>query len=143
VARRLLLIAGLAWLLAAASALTVAVLGAERLMQLLPPLAIDTDAVGGAVTAFGFAFGVVSAAHVGIVLALPRRPRARSAAILLTALFTAIFVTGAAAAFTSAAAAAESAMLLLPAGVAAVIVAVAYGVATASFIGEIRSRRPS
>jgi hypothetical protein len=143
VARRLLLIAGLAWLLAAAIALTIAFVGTARLTQLLPPLAIDTDAVGGAVTAFGFVFGLVSAAHLGTLLVLGRRPRVRSAAILLTALFSAIFVTGAAAAFTSAAAAPESVPLLLPAGAAAVIVAGAYGVATASFIGEIRSRRPS
>jgi len=144
VARAILLIGAIAWSLAGLAALVVAVVGAERLVSLLPPLAIDTDAVRGAVTAVAVAFGAAAIAHLAVLGGLRAgRPRARSAAILLASLFGATFTALAAAAFTSAAAEASATPVLVLAGVAAVAAAGAYALATHRLVHELKAGRPS
>lgn len=143
-ARAILLTGAIAWSLAGLAALVVAVIGAERLVSLLPPLAIDTDAVRGAVTAVAVAFGAAAVAHLAVLAGLRReRPRAWSAAILLASLFGATFTALAAAAFASAAAEASAAPVLVLAGVAAAVAAGAYALATHRLVHELRAGRPS
>jgi hypothetical protein len=144
VARAILLVGGVAWSIAGLAALAVAVVGVERLVSLLPPLAIDTDAVRGAVIAVAVAFGAAALAHLAVLTGLRRElPRAWSAAILLASLFAATFTALAAAAFTSAAAEPSAAVALVLAGVAAVVAAGAYALATHRLVHELRTGRPS
>ena len=143
-ARAVLLVGGVAWSSAGLAALAVAVVGAETLVSLLPPLAIDTDAVRGAVMAVAVAFGAAAVAHLAVLAGLrAERPRAWSAAILLASLFAATFTALAAAAFTSAAAEPSAAVALVLAGVAAVVAAGAYALATHRLVHELRAGRPS
>ena len=51
-ARTILLCGAVLWLLAGIVGIGVASLGREWLLQILPPLAIGADALGGAVSAF-------------------------------------------------------------------------------------------
>ena len=139
-ARAILLAATIAWGVAAVLTLGLAVLGAERLEQALPPLSIDTDALRGALVAVGGAMALTAGAHVFVVVGLRAgRRRAWSAGILLAAVLAATFVGLAAAAFTSAVATPASAAPLVGAGIGASIGAVAYGVVTAGLVGDLRS----
>lgn len=143
-ARAILLIGGVAWSIAGLAALMVAVVGTETLVSLLPPLAIDTDAVRGAVTAVAVAFGAAAVAHLAVLAGLRgERPRAWSAAILLASLFAATFTALAAAAFASAAAEPSAAVPVVIAGAAAVLAAGAYALATHRLVHELRAGRPS
>lgn len=139
-ARAILLAGAVAWSLAFGIGLGVAVIGADALVAILPPLAIDTDAVRGAATAVAGVLVMGALAHVLVLAGMRgRRRRAWSAAILLCALLVAVFAALGAAAFTSAATNADSAGLLVIAGLAAVLMALAYGLATARLVGELRS----
>jgi hypothetical protein len=140
VARAILIAATVAWGVAAALMLGLALLGAERLQGLLPPLSIDTDALRGAVVAMGVAMALAAVAHGVVVVGLRADRRwAWSAGILLAAVLAATFVTLAAASFTSAMATPTSASLLVPAGLGASIGATAYGVVAARLVGELRA----
>ena len=139
-ARANLLAGAVAWSLAFGIGLGVAVVGADALVAILPPLAIDTDAVRGAATAVAGVLAVGALAHVLVLAGMRgRRRRAWSAAILLCALLLAVFVALGAAAFTSAATNPDSAGQLVIAGLAAMLIAVAYGLATARLVSEMRS----
>lgn len=140
-ARAILLAGAIAWSLAFGIGLGVAVIGADALVAMLPPLAIDTDAVRGAATAVAGVLAVGALAHVLVLTGMRgrRRRRAWSAAILLCALLVAVFLALAAAAFTSAATNPDSAGPLVIAGLAAVLMAVAYGLATARLVSALRS----
>src|SRR5690606_2879433 len=111
----------------------------DRLIDLLPPLEVDADAVRGAVIAVSVGFGFAAVAHVSVLLGLrAQRQRAWSAGILLGALLSATFVALAAAAFTSAVAGSAPLGLVLIGGVTAALVALAYAIATLRLVAELR-----
>jgi hypothetical protein len=84
VVRAVLLVAGTGWLLAGLAALVVSLTEADALVDLLPPLAIDTDAVAGAAAAIGAASVSIGIIHAVVVVGLARGVRwAWSAGILL------------------------------------------------------------
>jgi hypothetical protein len=140
VARVLLLAAALLWALGALVGAAIAALGVNWLEALLPPLAIDTEALRGAIVAVAVALALGSAAHVAVLAGLrARRPRAWSAGILLAAVLSVTFVALAAAAATSSIATPASAAVLLGAGAAATLAALGYGIIVARLVAELRS----
>jgi hypothetical protein len=143
VARAVLLLGAGCWSVAALVALAVALVGAERLLAALPPLAIDADAIRGAAVAVAIGLGASAAVHVAVLVFLRAGRRiAWSAAVLVCGLVGATFVGLAASAFTSAAAEPAGALPLIGAGVAASIVAAGYLAAAVGFVAEIRAGRP-
>lgn len=136
-ARGFLLAASVAWGLAALAALLLAAFGTEALERALPPLAIDTEALRGAIVTVGVALGLLAVAHGVVVVGMHRgRHLAWTAGILLGALMAAAGVALAAAAFTSAIATPASAPGLLAAGAAAAATAVGYGLVTVILVRE-------
>lgn len=143
-ARTILRAGAAAWLLAGAAGLAVAILGAEWLLTVLPPLAIGADALARAVGAFSFGLVVVGAAHVAVLSGLRGGSRwARSAGILLAAVLAAALISLAAAGLTSAVSLPEAAALLIGSGIAALVGAALYTLAGGHLVGELRSRPPS
>ena len=138
--RRIFLAAAVAWTLLGAVGLFIAIAWRDRLIAELPPLAIDADALGGAITVIAAgAFGI-GAAHVIIAAGLGRRNRwALSAGALVASVLAAAFVALAAAATASAVR--ESALGLQLAGAAAVSVlaALVYGLTAGRLVDELRS----
>lgn len=140
-ARVVLAIGAATWVLGALAAAGIGLIGTDSLAALLPPLAIDGAALGGALLAVAAALALAGLTHLAILLGLHRgHRRALSAAILLCGCSSAVFVALAAAAFASAAAEPSMAILLLAAGAAAALAAVAYLLSTARFIGELAAR---
>jgi hypothetical protein len=92
-------------------------------------------AVAVGVLALGVAHGVV------LVALRARRPFASSAALLLCATMATMLLGLAVAAATTAVTAPEQGGSFVLAAVGALAGAVAYGVATAQLIGEVRARR--
>lgn len=143
-ARAILLAGAVVWSVGSVAAVGIALMGVETLLSLLPPLAIDTDAVRGAVTAVAVGLALAAALHVGVVAGLRRGgDRFRSLAILLAGSFTALWVALAAAAFVSAAAEPGSALALMLAGIGASLTAAAYAVAGWRLVDEQRSESRS
>ncbi len=141
--RAVLLAGAIARAVGAVGGFVLAAVGAEALEALLPPLAIDTDALRGAIVAGGAALALGSAAHLAIWLGLRgRRPRAWTIGILMAALLSATFLALAVAAFTSAIATPASATWLLAAGAGAAVAALGYGVVTTGLVAEKRSGGP-
>ena len=66
-ARWTLAVAGVVWLLVGTAGVALALTGTERVLSLLPPLAIDADALGGAVTTIAIALIAIGGAHLAIV----------------------------------------------------------------------------
>jgi hypothetical protein len=140
-ARAILGIGAVCWSIGCIAAIVVAIVGVERLMDLLPPLQVDTEAVRGAVVAVAAGFALAAAAHLVILAGLRAyRHRAWSAGILLAGLLAATFVALAAAAFTSAVAGTGAVVVLVIAGAAAALVAVGYALATIRLVAELRAR---
>lgn len=143
-ARAILLAGAIIWSVGSIAAAAIALIGVDALLRLLPPLAIDADAVRGAVTAVAAGLGAAAALHVGMVVSLRRGGhRARSYAILVAGVFTALSVALAAAAFVSAAAEPTSALALIVAGIVASLTAGAYAAASWSLVDELRSESRS
>lgn len=143
-ARAILLAGAIIWSLGSIAAAAIALIGVDALLRLLPPLAIDADAVRGAVTAVAVGLGAAAVLHVGVVAGLRRGGhRARSLAILLAGVFTALCVALAAAAFVSAAAEPSSVLALVLAGIVASLTAGAYAAASWSLVDELRSESRS
>lgn len=139
-ARSVLLIGSVAWLLAGLASLAVAAFGAEALEGMLPPLAIDTDALRGAVTAVGAGLLAVGLAHAVVLIGLRSSRRwGWSASILLSAVLAASLLALCAAAATSAVATPAMAAALLGACVAAALGAVCYALVVLRLVGERRS----
>lgn len=129
-----------AWAVGCVAAIVLAIIGVERLVELLPPLQIDTEAVRGAVTAAAVGFAFATLLHLGVIVGLRRHHRrAWSAGILLGALFAATFIALTAAAFTSAVTTPASAAALAGAGVGASVAALGYLLVTLRLVGELRS----
>jgi len=91
-----------AWLLVGIGVMGVAVLGREWLLARLPPLAIDADALGGALTAMAVAMLMVGATHIVLLIGLARGARwARSAGALVASALAAVLLGLGAAAVSS------------------------------------------
>jgi hypothetical protein len=142
VARRTLLIGAVAWLVLALAGLVVAVAGRSALMQALPPLTIDADAVGGAVAVIAAASLAIGVAHAGVVAGLAADRRwAQTAGVLLASVLAVTFLALAAAAVTSALREPAAAKPILAGGaVGAALAAVAYGFTAARLVRELGSR---
>lgn len=129
-----------AWALLGALGLVVAITWRDRLIAVLPPLAIDAAALGGALTVIAVGAFTIGAVHMAVAVGLGRRRRwALSAAVLLASVLAAGFVALAAAATASAAR--ESALGLQLGGAALVsaLAALVYGLTAVRFVAELRS----
>ncbi|MGH6914310.1 MAG: hypothetical protein ACREH3_11465 [Geminicoccales bacterium] len=139
-ARIILLAAGAIWCLAGLAGLAISLLGIEVVQRLLPPLAIDTDALRGAATAFAAGLLAAGLAHGVVLLGLRSRHRwGWSAGVLLAASLAALLVALAAAAATSAVASPAYAQTYIGGAVLAGLGAIGYGLAAARLAGELRS----
>ena len=126
--------------MAGTAGLVLAALGTEALERLLPPLAIDTDALRAAIVAVAVALLLVGAVHLVIVAGLRRGRRlAWTVGILMAALLCATCIALAAASATSAAADPGRALSYLAGAVGAALGAVAYGVIAARLVGQRRA----
>lgn len=138
--RRTLLAATAAWLLIALAGLIVAAFGRDRLLAALPPLAIDADALGGAVAVIATASLIIGLAHGGILAGLARDARwARSAGVLLASVLAVAFLALAATAVTSALRETAQAPALAGGAVGAGTVAAVYGLTAARLLTELGS----
>jgi heme/copper-type cytochrome/quinol oxidase subunit 3 len=143
VTRAVLLVGAVAWAIGALGATLLAAIGVETLEGMLSPLAIDTEALRGAIVAGAVGLAVGSLTHGAILVGLRRRrPRAWTAGILLAALLSTTFIALSTAAFTSAIATPASALALAGAGAAAAVAALGYAVVTIGLVAEKRSGTP-
>lgn len=139
-ARSLLLAASAAWIAAGAAGVGVGTVGATTLQRILPPLAIDLDALRGAVTAVSLGVLAIGAAHAAVIAGLRGGGRrARSAALLLSGVLSALLVALAAASATTAVTTPASALLFGAAALGALVGAIGYGVIVALLVREVRS----
>jgi hypothetical protein len=142
VARSLLLTATIVWLVAGVIGIVIGLTSAAGLQRMLPPLAIDLAALGGAVVAVGFGILAIGLVHAGVVVALRAgQPLAPSAALLLAITMTTLMLALAAAAATSAVTVPDRAPAWLVATVAALVAASAYGFVAGLLVLEVRARR--
>lgn len=139
-ARRTLVVGGVAWLLVGIAGVALALSGSEGLLELLPPLAVDADAVGGAVTAISSGLIAIGVAHLVILAGLGGAGRwARSAGALLTAVLAVATLALAAAAVSSAVRHEPYALPLIGGAVLAVAAGAVYGVAAVRLASELRA----
>jgi hypothetical protein len=142
VARALLLGAAIVWLIAGAVGIGIGLMGAADLQRILPNLAIDLAALGGAVVAVGSAILAVGVLHAAVIVGLRLGNRlARTVGLLLSATLFALLVTLAAAAVTTAVTVPEGAPPFLAAGLVALVGAAVYGFVTARLVAEVRASR--
>ena len=140
-ARGILLIGAIAWLLAGCVCLTVAALATSQLESMLPELVIDTDALRGTIVALGGGLLAVGLAHVVVLIGLGARRRwGSTSAILLAAVLAATLFAIAVAAATSAAATPEYAAMFLTGLAGAAVGAVGYAVVVARLVVARRTR---
>jgi len=140
VARTILLVGTIAWLAAGGAGALVAVLGIDRVMALLPPLAIDADAVGGALLTVALVLVAVGGAHLAVLAGLRRDLRwASSAGVLLGAVLAAICIALAAAALASASREASLAWILVLAAAGAALAGIGYGFVAVRLARELTS----
>lgn len=138
--RAILVMGAVIWLLAGGVGIVLARLGVDRLLAVLPPLSIDADAVGGALTAIAVALGLIGLAHVAVLIGLRRRgPFARTAGVLLSAVLSVACLALAAAAVASAVRDASSAAALLAGAGGAGVAAMVYAIAAVGLARELRS----
>ena len=139
-ARRILVAGAVAWLVVAALGVAAATGWRDELLAALPVLAIDADAVGGAITVISIGALAIGTAHAAVAAGLGRRRRwAMNGGILLASVLGAAFLTLAAAAATSALRESVIGLHLAAGAVAAAFAALGYGVTAARLIGELRS----
>lgn len=139
-ARSILLVGSAAWVLAGLAGLAVAAFGAKALERMLPPLAIDTDALRGAVTAVGAGLLAVGLAHAVVLMGLRSSRRwGWSAATLLAAVLGASLLALCAAAATSAVSTPAMAATLLLAAALAALGGACYVLAVLRLVGERKS----
>ena len=136
------LLLGAALLLTAAGLVGI-VLGlffAPWLCDQLPPVLIDTAAVGGAATALGVLLLGLAAAHLAAALGLIRGlPMLYTPAVVLCMAMAALSVAWAVAALVSAAAGTGIPAAMLPAALTLGLVAAAYGWAARRLLSVRRS----
>ncbi len=139
-ARTFLIIGAVAFLLAGAFTFALAAVGVERLLTMLPPLAIDADAVGGALTALALTFVTTGTVHLFVVAGLREGLRwAASAGALLAGVLAAAFVGLAAAAISSALRSPTNAFPLLASAAAATCAAIGYALVAVRLAHELGS----
>lgn len=139
-ARSLLLAAAAAWIAAGAVGVGVGTVGATTLQRMLPPLAIDLDALRGAVIAVSLGVIIVGAAHTALVVGLRRGGRrAQSAALLLSGFLAAMLLALAAAAATTAATTPATALPFAGSALVALAGAIGYGVISGLLVREVRT----
>jgi uncharacterized membrane protein len=140
VARRVLVLGAAVWILLGAGGLLLAAVGTDNLLARLPPLAIDADALGGAITAVGFALAATGVTHVVVLIGLRRGRRwASSAGALLASVLAIVSLALAATAFSSAVRESAYALPLVGAGSLATLAAAAYGIAAVRLAHELGS----
>lgn len=139
-ARTILAVGAAVWLLLGACGVALALAGRERLMALIPGLAIDADALGGALIAMSFGMFLVGAAHLVLVAGMRRRSRrVLSAGALLAAVMCALSVALGAAALASALREAAYALPLSGGALVATVGAVAYARVAVRLVREVGS----
>ena len=139
-ARTVLCVGAVAWILLAIAGFGVAFAGRNALVAALPPLAIDAEALGGALTVMAVAFLAIGVAHVGVVIGLGRDVRwARSGGVLLASVLAVTFLGLAAAAVASALRESPVAPLLGGAAAVAALTATGYGLTAARLVAHLRS----
>ena len=139
-ARTVLLIGALVFLLAGAGTFTLSAIGVHQLLTLLPPLAVDADAVGGALTALALTLVATGTAHLFIVAGLRDGRRwAASAGALLAGVLAAVFVGFAAAAVSSALRSPDQALPLLVGAALATFAAIGYTLVAVRLARELGS----
>jgi hypothetical protein len=144
VARAILLVASVVWLVAGIVGVGLAAWGTEAIEASLPPLAIDTEALRGAILAVGVSLIGLAGVHAVVLLGLRARARwALTGGVLLAALLTMLCLALGAAAITSAVAEPAQAVPLLAAGAAMGLMTGAYGALTVGLIGDVRDRARS
>lgn len=132
------------WLVVGTIAAVVAAIGREWLHSLLPPLAIDAEALGGALLAVALAMLSVGGAHIVVLVGLKRGLRlARSAGALLASVLAAVLVGLVAAAVSSALRYGEYASPLAAAAVLAAVGVVGYVVVAIRLVAQMRSEAAS
>ncbi len=139
-ARSILIVAAIAWLVAGVAALAVALFGSAWVTSLLPPLTIDADAVRGATTALAFGLLAIGAAHLAVLASMRAGHRlAHSAGILLAAFLAAALFALAVASATSAMVTPASAPIFVAVAVGCAVASAGYGLVAVRLIGERRS----
>ena len=138
-ARTVLVVGAAAWSLAGILALAIAAVGLAWLEELLPPLAIDADALRGALLAIGVGLVGVGLVHAAVTAALRARPWGSSAAILLAAVLSANLLALSAAALTTMLTSPDAVLPLAVGAVVALAAAVAYAVAVVELVAERRT----
>lgn len=138
-ARAVLVAGAVAWGLAGIAALAIALVGLAWLEGVLPPLAIDADALRGALVAIGIGLLAVGLVHAAVARAVRRRSWGSSAAILLDAVLSANLLALSAAALTTMITTPSAVFMLGVAAVVALAAAVAYAVAVVELVMERRS----
>lgn len=139
-ARRTLFIGAVAWLVLALAGMAVALVGRSALIEALPPLAIDADALGGALAGIAAAALAIALTHVGVVAGLTADSRwARSAGVLLASALAVAFLALAATAVASALREPTSAPMLAGGALGSVLAASAYGLTAAHLVRELGS----
>jgi hypothetical protein len=140
VARTVLLVGAVAFLLAGAGTFTLSAIGVRQLLTLLPPLAVDADAVGGALTALALTLVATGTAHLFVVAGLRDGRRwAASAGALLAGVLAVVFVGLSAAAVSSAVRSPTYALTLLAAAAAATCAAIGYTLVAVRLARELGS----
>jgi len=140
VARSVLVLGAAVWILVGAAALLLAAVGTDNLLARLPSLAIDADALGGALTAVGVALVATGAAHLVVLVGLRRGRRwATSAGALLASVLAIVSLALAATAFSSAVREAAYALALIGAGALAVLAVGGYGITALLLARELGS----
>jgi hypothetical protein len=143
-ARTILAGSAAAWLLAGAAGMALAAFGTEGLERALPPLAIDTEALRGAITAVAAGLIAVGIAHLIVLAGLRSGSRgALSAAILLAGVLAVALVALGVAAVTSAVTTPQNAVALAVAAAATALAAAAYGLVAWLLVSELRARSAS
>ena len=139
-ARTILVIGAVAWLVVALVGLGAAMLGRDALIAALPPLAIDAEALGGALTVIAISSMLIGAAHGVIVVGLGRDlRRARSAGVLLASTLAVGFLGLAATAAASALREPPLAPMLVGACLVAAAAAIGYALTVARLLADLRS----
>lgn len=127
--RTVLVIGAAVWLVIGFGGLGLAVVGRQWLLSSLPPLAIDADALGGALVAVAMVVMAIGLAHLGVLIGLARGwRRVRSAGALLASVLAAVLVGLVAAAVSSALREVAYALPLAVGAALAAVGALGYGV---------------
>lgn len=134
------MVGAVVWLLAGIGGMGLAVFGRAWLLSRLPPLAIDADALGGALTAMALVVSAIGVAHLGVLVGLGRGWRwVWSAGALLAAILAAVLLGLAAAAVSSALREATYALPLIGAGSLATLGTLGYVLVAVRLARELGS----